>query len=217
MNNQIFDNWLLMLSLLAFAFVFVLFAKGFNSFGKANKVFTFYLLLLNCIVFSEIFCLKNKFYLFPTIHVFFIFGFLIATIFYYNIIKKIFFKKILIFMVIFYYVVLIIQFLNDSSLFYKINLFESFTFTFVLTLCILVFLYENLAQKAIYFYVVIGSLIYQFGSIILLFSFSLFTDTNIKSGLPIFNCHTILTLIYCSFVFWEWKINFSKFNLDEQD
>ncbi len=217
MTEQIFDNWLLSFSFLAFLVLFFLYAKGFNLFGKEHKIFTIYLLLTSCIVFSEIFCLKNSFYLFPIIHVFFVFGFLVASFFYYNIIKKKLFKRLLVFCTVAYYLILLIQFSLDNLLLYKINLFESFIFSFVLTVCNLVFLYENLTQKAIYFYVVIGSLIYQFGSIILLFAFSLFRDTNLKTGMQILNLHTILTLIYCCFVFFEWKINFSKPTFHEQN
>jgi hypothetical protein len=215
MNNQVFDNLLFRYSVLAFAFVFVLFARGFKIFGKAYKIFTAYMFLLLSILFSTIVYLKKGFSIFPLIHVFFVFGFLVAAVFYYFVIKNSIYKKLLISFIILFTIVLLIQYWLDISLLYRINLFESFTFSIILAISNIIFMYENLGKKVIYFYVVLGSLIYNMGSFILFFGFSLFSNNSINIGLPIFNCHTILTLIYCSLVFWEWKVNFSKLNKNE--
>lgn len=185
----------------------ILFVKGFSKQGKAFKVFTFYLGTIFIIqILSNILNYLSIHNLFLS-HFYFIFQFIILSIFYIMILKEKLQKRIVKTGLLLGLCILGIQYASDISLFLKFNLFEIFITSFLLIIYATFHLYNLLNDKKEFYYINMGILIYLFGSTILFLTGNLVATLNSRLSTMTWILNAFLYVIYQTLVLVEWKFS----------
>jgi hypothetical protein len=197
-------NFLLLMNL-------ILFIKGFPNQGKAFKIYTFYLAGVFIIqVISGLFKHVLKFENLFLSHFYFIGQFVLLSFFYLTILKKDFQKKIVKVSLVIGLSVLGIQFANDTSLFFKFNLFEIVITSFLLIVFASFHFYNLLNERKEFYYINMGILMYLFGSTILFLTGNLSIMLHSKFNKIPWTLNAFLYIVYQIFVLIEWKKSFSN-------
>lgn len=106
--------------------------------------------------------------------------------------------------------ILAVQLTVDSSQFLKFNLFEITLTSLLIVVFALLHLYNMLTESKIYYYISVGIIIYSLASTVL------FLIGNLSSGLSddlkylTWMLNAFLSLVYQFFIFYEWKVSFSR-------
>lgn len=188
----------------------VLLIKGFPDKGKAYTIFTWYLgVIFSIQIISNALMRLHTNNLFLS-HFYFIGQFVLLSFFYLTILKKDFQKKIVKVSLVLGLSVLGIQFANDTSLFFKFNLFEIVITSFLLIVFATFHFYNMLNEKKEFYYINIGIVMYLFGSTILFLVGNLTTTLSSKMSLITWILNSALYIVYQIFILIEWKKSFSK-------
>lgn len=187
----------------------IVFLKGFSKNGKAFKIFTIYtgailiIQLVSTILFK--FRINNLF----LSHFYFIFQFLLLSLFYYNLLKESLQKKTVAIFIILCPLILIVQYLINNTLFFKFNLFEIFITSFLLIIYSTFHLYNMLNGKREFYYINLGILLYLFGSTVLFLVGNLMNSLSSELNELTWILNSILYIVYQMFILTEWKKSFS--------
>lgn len=188
----------------------ILFIKGFPNQGKAYMIFTWYIIISFIIQGSTgiLYHLKmNNLFL---SHFYFIGQFVLLSFFYLTILKKTIQKKIVMVSLVLGLSVLGIQFANDTSLFFRFNLFEIVITSFLLIVFASFHFYNLLNEKKEFYYINMGILMYLSGSTILFLVGNLMTSLSPKINKIPWILNSFLYIIYQVFILVEWKKSFSN-------
>jgi hypothetical protein len=183
----------------------ILFIKGFPKQGKAYKIFTWYLGVIFIIQISSNALMKihiNNLFL---SHFYFIGQFISLSFFYFAILKEEYQKRTVKLGLFIGLSVLGIQYANDTSLFFRFNLFEIFITSFLLIIYAVFHFYNMLNEKKEFYYINMGILLYLFGSTILFFVGNLTAILSPKMSLLTWTLNAFLYIIYQIFVLVEWR------------
>jgi hypothetical protein len=188
----------------------VLFIKIFANQGKAYKIFTWYLGIIFCVqLVSNVMMQFNINNLFLS-HFYFIGQFVVLSLFYLIILENSLQKKIVKTGLIIVFLVLAIQYVVDSSLFFKYNLLEIFSTSFLLIIYAVFHFYNMLNGKKEFYYINMGILLYLFGSTILFLVGNLTTLLSKEMSLITWILNSLLYIVYQLFILVEWKKSFFK-------
>jgi hypothetical protein len=210
LNSIDFENNLLDISILLLFICFILYARGYFKFDLANKVFVIYMAFcfLLQLAFKITFRLNIDNWFISNI--FLIGEFYIISYFYYLIVLQKLPRSIIKSNVVVFSLIIIIQYIYDYTVFFRINILQSLLVSIAMITYSAFYFYEILNQKKPYYYILIGTFIYQFGSIFIFLAANFFLSNYGNFCASIYNIHTFLTIIYSFFVLFEWKKNFSK-------
>ncbi len=187
----------------------IVFLKGFFRNGKAFQIFTIYtgVILIIQLVSTILFKFKiNNLFL---SHFYFIFQFLLLSLFYYNLLKERFQKKTVALFIFVCPFILIVQYLIHNELFFKFNLFEIFITSFLIIIYSTFHLYNMLNGKRDFYFINLGILIYLFGSTVLFLVGNLMNSLSSELNELTWILNSILYIIYQIFILAEWKKSFS--------
>lgn len=194
----------------------VLFIKSYANQGKAYKIFTWYLGIIFCIqLVSNIMMRLDINNLFLS-HFYFIGQFVVLSLFYLSILQSTFQVKIVKTGLIIGLLVVLIQYVADSSLFFKYNLFEIFITSFLIIIYAVFHFYNMLNGKKVFYYINMGILLYLIGSTILFLVGNLVTKLSKEISLVTWILNSFLYIVYQIFVLYEWKYSFSKNSFVEE-
>jgi hypothetical protein len=198
------------IGLLVSLFNLVLFVKGLPNKERAYRIFTWNLgMIFSIQIISNVlmrFHIKNLF----LSHFYFIVQFVMLSLFYLTILNNNFQKKIVKTGLIIGLLVLAIQYVDDSSLYYKFNLFEIFITSFLLIIYAVFHFYNMLEGNFYYYYINMGILLYLFGSSILFFVANLSVNLSKEMSLVTWMLNAFLYIVYQLFILVEWKKSFSN-------
>lgn len=193
-----------------------LFLKERRNQNNLYKTLTVYLVALSII---EIICNYVGFFmpgnnLFLS-HFYFNFQFLFLSYFFFKLFENNVLKKIVIVLYSSISGILIFQYCLNPSLFWKFNLFEILSISFILLGYAFIHLYNSIGEKKVYYYFCIGLISYLLCSTIIFMSGNLelvfFTDPYVD--IWIFN--SLFYIAYQIFIFKEWKTITKKNNQNE--
>ncbi|KUJ61723.1 hypothetical protein AR687_10910 [Flavobacteriaceae bacterium CRH] len=206
------DDFLIYSGYLILLLNLILYSYSFFRKGKANVFFVSYLAFTFLMQFSmELMYHLSMNNLFA-VNIFFIGQFILLGLFY-NSLSQIKNQKIFIKISLFTALSsLAVQFIIDSSEFFKFNLFEITLTSLLIVVFALLHFYNMLTENKIFYYVSIGLVFYLLASTVL------FLIGNLSSGLSnevkyvTWMLNAFLILIYQFFILYEWKQSFSKKN-----
>jgi len=186
----------------------ILFIKSHNSNQKimALTIFNVYLvfssLINTTLIIQGIFEIHNLY----LSHFYFILQYILLSYFYYQFFNKS--QRLLIKSVsLAIFIILTIQYMLDSSLFYKFNLLEVLLTSFPLVAYSLIHLDNSLTGRGEFLYINAAILIYLSSST-LIFILGNFLATFEKEFIRnIWTIHKALYIVYLIFIFLEWKNN----------
>jgi hypothetical protein len=191
----------------------ILFIKCFSKQGKAYKIFTCYLGVIFIIqIISSALMERHINNLFLS-HFYFIGQFISLSFFYFTILKEEYQKKTVKLGLFIGLSVLGIQYVNDTSLFFRFNLFEIFIASFLLIIYASFHFYNMLNEKKEFYFINMGVLLYLFSSTILFLVGNLTVLLSPKMSKITWSLNAFLYIIYQLFVLVEWKNSFSKKNI----
>jgi hypothetical protein len=190
----------------------IIFFIGFSKHGRAYMIFTWYLAMIFIIQMVSIIMVKFHFQNLFTTHFYFIGQLVLLSFFYLAILKEEYQKRIIRIGLVIVLLALAIQYWNDTSIFFKFNLFEIFTTSFLLIIYATFHLYNMLNGKKEFYYINIGILIYLFGGSILYLVGNLTTVLSPKVSLITWIINAFLYIIYQVLILIEWKISYYKKN-----
>ena len=189
---------------------FICFLKSLSRNGRAFFVFTIY---LGTIIIINLFAGILNFLKYQNLilsHFYFIFQFILLSLFY----KEIFINKtqkqivkINLILVLFY---LLVTYYLNTDLLGKFNLFEIFVTSISLCIYVVINYYNMLSNRKQFHLINAGLLIYLFGSTFLFFFMDLSQTYKLKWHSLLYPLNSILYIIYQIFIFIEWKTNYSK-------
>ncbi|UPZ15787.1 hypothetical protein [Flavobacterium humidisoli] len=106
--------------------------------------------------------------------------------------------------------VLITQFINAPQEFLKFNLFEITLTSLLIVVFALLHFYNMLTENKTYYYVNIGIILYLLSSTVLFIIGNLTSVLNNEVKYLSWQLNAFLNIIYYLFIFYEWKVSFSK-------
>jgi len=106
--------------------------------------------------------------------------------------------------------VLAIQFVNEPNEFLKFNLFEITLTSLLIVVFALLHFYNMLTESKTYYYVNIGIILYLLSSTVLFIIGNLTSVLNNEVKYLSWQLNAFLNIIYYLFIFYEWKVSFSK-------
>lgn len=137
-------------------------------------------------------------------HFYFIFQFILLSLFYYHLLKENFQKKIIVVSLIMCLSLLFIQYALDWNLFYKFNLLEIFITSLPLITYATFHLYNLLNEKKEFYFITIGLLIYLFGSTVVFLTANLLISLHSMSAFDVINqLNVYLYIVYQLFILYE--------------
>ena len=190
-----------------------LFFKSYNFFKRviAFNVISLYLLLsliLNLITLVFSYYQKDNLYL---SHFYFIFQFLLLSIFYINLFKTKHQKRLVQFLFISIILILGIQYALDYRKFFKYSLLEILITSFPLTIYSIIHLYNSLTTKGIYLYFNAAVLIYLTATTLIFILGNYITVIDKGLARNIWFIHKVLYLVFLILTYLEWKNSFSSY------
>jgi hypothetical protein len=192
---------------------FILFAIKLNKKRpRSVYIFTFYLLVMIVIQFFTNYLSnigQNNLYL---SHYYFIFQFILLSLFYLEIINNSYQRKIIKIAIPFCLVVLGIQYFFNNDLYEKFNLLEIFITSFLLIIFSMFHFYNILNEKKRYYYLNTGILLYLFGSTVLFMSGNLISRLDLALSKIVWILNLLLYIVYQIFILLEWREIFYKKN-----
>jgi hypothetical protein len=192
---------------------FILFAIKLNKKRpRSVYIFTFYLLVMIVIQFFTNYLSnigQNNLYL---SHYYFIFQFILLSLFYLEIINNTYQRKIIKIAIPFCLVVLGIQYFFNNDLYEKFNLLEIFITSFLLIIFSMFHFYNILNEKKRYYYLNTGILLYLFGSTVLFMSGNLISRLDLALSKIVWILNLLLYIVYQIFILLEWREIFYKKN-----
>jgi hypothetical protein len=190
---------------------FILFAIKLNKKRpRSVYIFTFYLLVMIVIQFFTNYLSnigQNNLYL---SHYYFIFQFILLSLFYLEIINNTYQRKIIKIAIPFCLVVLGIQYFFNNDLYEKFNLLEIFITSFLLIIFSMFHFYNILNEKKRYYYLNTGILLYLFGSTVLFMSGNLISRLDLALSKIVWILNLLLYIVYQIFILLEWREIFIK-------
>lgn len=190
---------------------FILFAIKLNKKRpRSVYIFTFYLLVMIVIQFFTNYLSnigQNNLYL---SHYYFIFQFILLSLFYLEIINNSYQRKIIKIAIPFCLVVLGIQYFFNNDLYEKFNLLEIFITSFLLIIFSMFHFYNILNEKKRYYYLNTGILLYLFGSTVLFMSGNLISRLDLALSKIVWILNLLLYIVYQIFILLEWREIFIK-------
>jgi hypothetical protein len=204
-----FGLFLLLLNVICYVFTK-------NKF-TGNKIYNVLFLYLLFYFLIELFCniigfLKPNSNIFVS-HYAFNVQFLLLSVFFYLLFKESILKKMVVAIFIIFISINLYLYFDDPGLYWKFNLFEIVTISFVTLVYTLIHLYNNLGEEKNYFYFTIGvsmymlstSIIFLLGNVELVFMKEPYID------IWVFN--SIFFIVYQFLIFKEWRyLNLLKKN-----
>jgi hypothetical protein len=192
---------------------FILFAIKLNKKRpRSVYIFTFYLLVMIVIQFFTNYLSnigQNNLYL---SHYYFIFQFILLSLFYLEIINNSYQRKIIKIAIPFCLVVLGIQYFFNNDLYEKFNLLEIFITSFLIIIFSMFHFYNILNEKKRYYYLNTGILLYLFGSTVLFMSGNLISRLDLALSNILWILNSLLYIVYQIFILLEWREIFYKKN-----
>jgi hypothetical protein len=192
---------------------FILFAIKLNKKRpRSVYIFTFYLLVMIVIQFFTNYLSnigQNNLYL---SHYYFIFQFILLSLFYLEIINNSYQRKIIKIAIPFCLVVLGIQYFFNNDLYEKFNLLEIFITSFLIIIFSMFHFYNILNEKKRYYYLNTGILLYLFGSTVLFMSGNLISRLDLALSKIVWILNLLLYIVYQIFILLEWREIFYKKN-----
>ncbi len=189
----------------------------FKKETKANRIFTVYLLLMSLVQFSALYVgsigYKNLF----LSHFYFIFQFLLLSLFYKQILSGRIQKKVVIVSMIVCSMTLALQYILDFSQFDKFNLLEIFITSFPIIVYALFHFYNILNESKKFYYINLGVFGYLFGSTFLFLCGNLTIGLNLSLEwfTMIWLLNSFLYIYYQIFILIEWiRTHLLKFQND---
>jgi hypothetical protein len=190
---------------------FILFAIKLNKKRpRSVYIFTFYLLVMIVIQFFTNYLSnigQNNLYL---SHYYFIFQFILLSLFYLEIINNSYQRKIIKIAIPFCLVVLGIQYFFNNDLYEKFNLLEIFITSFLIIIFSMFHFYNILNEKKRYYYLNTGILLYLFGSTVLFMSGNLISRLDLALSKIVWILNLLLYIVYQIFILLEWREIFIK-------
>jgi hypothetical protein len=192
---------------------FILFAIKLNKKRpRSVYIFTFYLLVMIVIQFFTNYLSnigQNNLYL---SHYYFIFQFILLSLFYLEIINNSYQRKIIKIAIPCCLGVLGIQYFFNNDLYEKFNLLEIFITSFLLIIFSMFHFYNILNEKKRYYYLNTGILLYLFGSTVLFMSGNLISRLDLALSKIVWILNLLLYIVYQIFILLEWREIFYKKN-----
>lgn len=188
----------------------IIFSIGFFKHGRAYMIFTWYLGMIFMIQMASKIMIEFHFQNLFTTHLYFIGQLVLLSFFYLAILKEEYQKRIVWIGLVLVLLALAIQYWNDTSMFFKFNLFEIFITSFLLIIYATFHLYNMLNGKKEFYYINIGILIYLFGGSILYLVGNLTTVLSPKVSLITWILNAFLYIMYQVLILIEWKKSYYK-------
>jgi hypothetical protein len=141
---------------------------------------------------------------------FFIGQMILLGLFYNSILKVKIQKRFVKVSLILSLLVLITQFINSPQEFLKFNLFEITLTSLLIVVFALLHFYNMLTENKTYYYVNIGIILYLLSSTVLFIIGNLTSVLNNEVKYLSWQLNAFLNIIYYLFIFYEWKVSFSK-------
>lgn len=190
----------------------ILYFRSFSTYGKAFKIFSFYLLSTLSIEFLMRIFAYYHYQNLVLSHFYFVFQFTFLSLFYFTILKEEIQKKIVKIYFVFCFSTLLIQYVFVPNKFFQFNLFEIFITCFPIIIFAILYLYNMLNEKKVFYLINIGVLIYTLGCTIIFLAGNIITIYNAQFARDCWTLNTILYLFYQILIFIEWRKNYSKLN-----
>lgn len=203
------------ISYIGFVILFLnttLYFIGFAKNGKAYKFFVFYLLAIAVIqTIMELHAMNgannhylSNYYLFSQ--------FILLSYFFYYLFLKINTRRsaLIKYVSAITIVGLLIQYCINPKIYYVFNSVGFLITSSVLIGYSVLYLYELLSKKLLFFYVAIGIFVYLISSTLIFASAASIVSFNYEISLYIWKLNGILFIIYQLLILWEWKQNFSQ-------
>jgi len=180
-----------------------------NKKATAYKVFTLYLVVSFIISTTAFILAKQKIGNLYLSHAYFIFQFILLSLFY-RLIFKSNQKKYVFIVIVLVCLILAIQYAYQPNLFFHFNLFEIFITSFPLVVYATIHLYNSLNQTNDYLIINSGILIYITCStlIFILGNYISYEDMNADVKRNIYLINKILYVVYLILILLQWKRNF---------
>lgn len=204
------DDFLIYSGYLILLIDLILYSFSFFRKEKANVFFNFYLAFIFFIQISMeiLYYLKmNNLFL---VNSFFIGQMILLGLFYNSILKVKIQKRFVKVSLILSLLVLITQFINSPQEFLKFNLFEITLTSLLIVVFALLHFYNMLTENKTYYYVNIGIILYLLSSTVLFIIGNLTSVLNNEVKYLSWQLNAFLNIIYYLFIFYEWKVSFSK-------
>jgi len=204
------DDFLIYSGYLILLIDLILYSFSFFRKEKANVFFIFYLAFIFFIQISMeiLYYLKmNNLFL---VNSFFIGQMILLGLFYNSILKVKIQKRFVKVSLILSLLVLITQFINSPQEFLKFNLFEITLTSLLIVVFALLHFYNMLTENKTYYYVNIGIILYLLSSTVLFIIGNLTSVLNNEVKYLSWQLNAFLNIIYYLFIFYEWKVSFSK-------
>lgn len=208
------DNpFLIAFSISVFGLIFlfinvIIFFKTFknNTDDKPYKNLVFYLFIyfiieLACNIIGYIEPNSNIF----VSHFAFNIQFILLSLFFHSLFKEQFLKKIVIILYIVFLIINAAFYYNDSTLFWKFNLFEIVFSSFLIIIYTLIHIYNNLEEVKRYFYFTIGVSTYMLTSSVIFLSGNLELVFIKEPYIDIWVFNSLFFIIYQILIYKEWK------------
>lgn len=204
-----FGLFLLLINVICFAVTKKKFA--------GNKIYNVLFLYLFFYFLIELFCniigfLKPNSNIFVS-HYAFNVQFLFLSIFFYLLFKQTALKKMVVAIFFIFIIINSCFYFNEPNLYWKFNLFEIVSISFITLVFTLIHLYNNLGEEKNYFYFTIGVSMYMLSTsiVFLLGNFELVFCKDPFIDIWVFN--SLFFIVYQVLIFKEWKyLNFTNNN-----
>jgi hypothetical protein len=191
-------NYLLMLINL------VLYLLRFRKFDKALRIFTIYLFVIAIIQLTTRYYSRHGLNNLFLSHFYFLLQFILLSFFYKTLLPVKTQKMCVIGGLVLCSLILGIQYYQNPSLFYKLNLFEIFITSFLLVIYALFHYYNILNESKEVYYLNTGVFVYIFGSTVLFLSVDILTTLDPSYGRVILTLNALLYVVFHVFVYLEW-------------
>lgn len=198
------------------AILCLLYFIGFSKQGKAYKIFTIYITVVLIIDFiaSHLWRWFGIYNVFMG-HFYDLFQFVLLSYFYDKLLqtkKQLYTVNILLIILPLF---LIIRYFFNPNMFFEYSLLETYLTTIPIIIYATMHLYNNLGEKAVFYFINIGLLFYLFTSTFIFLFYELHTLFEISKSFKniLSELNVILQYIKFGFFFYQWKIIY--FNKNE--
>lgn len=131
--------------------------------------------------------------------------FILLSLFFYSLFKERFLKRLVIILYIIFLITNTVFYINDSTLFWKFNLFEIVFSSFLIIIYTLIHLYNNLEEVKRYFYFTIGVSTYMLTSSVIFLSGNLELVFIKDPYIDIWVFNSLFFIAYQILIYKEWK------------
>ncbi len=181
----------------------ILYVRAYNKSVSLN-IFTLYLCatLIIQLLFNYLF-LKGINNLFIS-HYYFVFQFILLSLFYRNLFKKAKHKRIVEIVFVSVIIILAIQYINNPQIYFKFNLLEIILTSLSIVTFSVIYFYNSLTEKMECMYINYGIFIYLLASTLIFCSGNFVTSTDASLSTLLWYINSLLFIVYQILIFTQW-------------